>query len=112
MNTENLTHKEEEKLECRYANYFKILTFSKNIVIASLKLSLITAFPKQLRFERLMINHLVKKPTDFIGAFIRLPFKLQALFVQAYQSYLFNLFLSERLEKGLSLKKATYDPRK
>jgi tRNA pseudouridine13 synthase len=63
-------------------------------------------FPKQLRFERLMLNHLVKRPTDFIGAFMRLPFKLQVLFVQAYQSYLFNLFLSERLEKGLSLKKA------
>lgn len=64
-------------------------------------------FPKQLRFERLILSHLVKKPTDFIGAFIRLPFKLQSLFVQAYQSYLFNLFLSERLEQGFSMKKAT-----
>jgi tRNA pseudouridine13 synthase len=64
-------------------------------------------FPKQLRFERLILSHLVKKPNDFIGALMRLPFKLQALFIQAYQSYLFNLFLSERLEKGFSLKKAT-----
>ena len=64
-------------------------------------------FPKQLRFELLILSHLVKKPNDFVGAFERLPFKLQALFVQAYQSYLFNLFLSERLDMGFSLNKAT-----
>jgi len=63
-------------------------------------------FPKQLRFERSILSHLVKNPTDFVGAFMRLPFKLQALFVQAYQSYLFNLFLSERFKMGLSLNKA------
>jgi len=38
-------------------------------------------FPKQLRFERLMLNHLVDNPSDFTGAFQRLPPKLQALFV-------------------------------
>jgi tRNA pseudouridine13 synthase len=63
-------------------------------------------FPKQLRFEKLMLNHLVKKPDDFVGAFRRLPVKLQALFVQAYQSYLFNRFLSERIKNGFSLSKA------
>src|SRR3972149_1748915 len=26
-------------------------------------------FPKQLRFERLMLRHLVEKPDDFVGAF-------------------------------------------
>ncbi len=63
-------------------------------------------FPKQLRFEKSILSYLAKKPTDFVGAFMRFPFKLQALFVQAYQSFLFNLFLSERLEQGVSLKKA------
>jgi tRNA pseudouridine13 synthase len=63
-------------------------------------------FPKQLRYERLMLNHLVEKPEDFVGAFKRLPIKLQALFVQAYQSYLFNRFLSERIRNGLALNKA------
>jgi tRNA pseudouridine13 synthase len=63
-------------------------------------------FPKQLRYERLMLSHLVKKPGDFVGAFKRLPIKLQALFVQAYQSYLFNRFLSERIRSGFSLSKA------
>ena len=63
-------------------------------------------FPKQLRFERLMLSHLVEKPDDFVGAFRRLPIKLEALFVQAYQSYLFNRFLSERIGSGFSLNKA------
>jgi tRNA pseudouridine13 synthase len=63
-------------------------------------------FPKQLRFERLMLSRLVEKPDDFVGAFRRLPIKLQALFVQAYQSYLFNRFLSERIRNGFSLNKA------
>jgi tRNA pseudouridine13 synthase len=63
-------------------------------------------FPKQLRFERLMINHLADNPTDFTGAFQRLPLKLQALFVQAHQSYLFNRFLSERVKHGLPLNEA------
>ena len=63
-------------------------------------------FPKQLRFERLMLMHLAEHPTDFVGAFQRLPPKLQALFVQAHQSYLFNRFLSERLKAGLDLGEA------
>lgn len=61
------------------------------------------SFPKQLRFERLMLRELAKKPNDFVGAFKRLPFKLQMLFVQAYQSYLFNLFLSKRIIRGVPL---------
>jgi tRNA pseudouridine13 synthase len=63
-------------------------------------------FPKQLRYELLMLRHLVEKPEDFVGAFRRLPVKLQALFVQAYQSYLFNRFLSERVKNGFSLNRA------
>ena len=55
-------------------------------------------FPKQLRYERSMLNYLAEKPDDFTGAFRTLPAKLQALFVQAYQSYLFNRFLSERVK--------------
>jgi tRNA pseudouridine13 synthase len=63
-------------------------------------------FPKQLRFERLMLRYLVEKPEDFIGAFKHLPFMLQTLFVQAYQSYLFNRFLSDRIKNGFSSTKA------
>ncbi len=63
-------------------------------------------FPKQLRYERLMLAHLVQKQDDFVGAFKQLPPKLQTLFVQAYQSYLFNRFLTVRIKKGVPLNTA------
>jgi tRNA pseudouridine13 synthase len=63
-------------------------------------------FPKQLRYERSMLKHLVKHPDDFAGAFKTLPFKLQEIFIQAYESYLFNEFLSRRIALGLPLNSA------
>lgn len=60
-------------------------------------------FPKQLRYERMMLARLAEKPKDFLGALCALPLKLQELFVQAYQSYLFNKFLSQRIANGLQL---------
>jgi len=60
-------------------------------------------FPRFLRHERFMLSHLAKYPTDYVGAFRRLPRRLRKLFVQAYQSYLFNRFLSERLRRGIPL---------
>lgn len=63
-------------------------------------------FPRQLRFERIMLSYLAENTDDFLGAFQRLPLKLQELFVQAYQSYLFNRFLSSRLKYGYALNKA------
>jgi len=63
-------------------------------------------FPRQLRFERLMLACLTEHKTDFAGAFQRLPLKLQELFVQAYQSFLFNRFLSGRLKAGYPLQRA------
>ncbi|MEM2105845.1 MAG: tRNA pseudouridine(13) synthase TruD, partial [Candidatus Bathyarchaeia archaeon] len=63
-------------------------------------------FPKQLYYERLMLQHLAQKPKDFLGAFRKLPIKLRELFPQAYQAYLFNKFLSQRIASGLPLNKA------
>lgn len=63
-------------------------------------------FPRQLRYERLMLKHLAENSDDYVGAFGRLPKKLQELFPQAYQSYLFNRFLSKRIGRGLPLNKA------
>jgi len=60
-------------------------------------------FPGFLRYERFMLRHLAKCPTDFVGAFRTLPRRLRKLFVQAYQSYLFNRFLSERIRRGIPL---------
>jgi tRNA pseudouridine13 synthase len=66
----------------------------------------LSRFPKQLRYERLMIEHLAEKPDDYVGAFRKLPIKLRELFPQACQSYLFNRFLSKRIANRLPLCRA------
>jgi len=63
----------------------------------------LNSFPRFLRYERFMLGHLAKYPNDFVGAFRELPRRLRKLFVQAYQSYLFNRFLSERMRRGIPL---------
>ena len=60
-------------------------------------------FPRYLRYERAMMNHLVSNPSDYIGAFRILSPGLKKLFVHAHQSYIFNKILSRRLQKGLPL---------
>jgi tRNA pseudouridine13 synthase len=60
-------------------------------------------FPKQLRYERLMLKHLAEKEDDYVGAFRKLPTKLRELFPQAYQAYVFNKLLSRRLAGGSGL---------
>ncbi len=47
--------------------------------------------------------HLSENPTDFAGAFHRLPQKLLSLFVQAQQSFLFNDSLANESPRGLPL---------
>ncbi len=63
-------------------------------------------FPKSLMYERLMLRHLSRHQRDYSGALRRLPPKLFSLLVQAYQSFLFNRFLSERMRRGLPLSEA------
>jgi tRNA pseudouridine13 synthase len=60
-------------------------------------------FPPRLRYERIMLRHLARHPRDFVNAFRRLPAKLCELFVQAYQSYLFNRVLSRRMKLGIPI---------
>lgn len=60
-------------------------------------------FPPRLTYEQQMLRHLARQTRDFTGAFHRLPKKLSQLFVQACQSYLFNRFLSERIQHGQPL---------
>ena len=61
-------------------------------------------FPTKLTFERTIIGHLKDKPDDYIGALRRLPRNLLMMFVHAYQSFLFNKMLSERIRRGMSIK--------
>lgn len=60
-------------------------------------------FPRHLRYERAMMNHLISNPGDYIGAFRILSPGLKKLFVHAHQSYVFNKILSRRLQNGLPL---------
>ncbi|MDR2866702.1 MAG: tRNA pseudouridine(13) synthase TruD [Methanomassiliicoccaceae archaeon] len=59
--------------------------------------------PKTMSFEKTMAEHLMKHPDDDIGAISKLPTNLQMMFTHAYQSYLFNLMLSRRMEHGIPL---------
>jgi tRNA pseudouridine13 synthase len=61
-------------------------------------------YPKHLFFERMMIKHLVRYPEDYYGAIQQLPKNLATMFVHAYQSYLFNIMLCNRIRAGLSFR--------
>ncbi|MEM3151379.1 MAG: tRNA pseudouridine(13) synthase TruD, partial [Candidatus Bathyarchaeia archaeon] len=64
------------------------------------------AFPTRLEYERIMLKHLINHSNDYIGALKRLPSRLRLLFVNAYQSFLFNEVLSRRVLAKLPLNKA------
>ena len=63
-------------------------------------------FPDHLRYERAMLNHLVKQPDDYTGAFRVLPENLLKMFVHAYQSFIFNKILSSRIKENIPLNQA------
>lgn len=61
-------------------------------------------FPKTLMYERIILKHLLNVPRDYLGALYKLPLNFRKLFIQSYQSYLFNRFLSERIKRGMPLR--------
>jgi tRNA pseudouridine13 synthase len=60
-------------------------------------------FPTKLSFERMLIGYLRDNPGNYVGALRTLPYNLLMMFVHAYQSYLFNRTLSERIRSGMSI---------
>ncbi|HLD75613.1 MAG TPA: tRNA pseudouridine(13) synthase TruD, partial [Candidatus Norongarragalinales archaeon] len=52
-------------------------------------------FPQHLKSERRILEHLARIPTDFVGAFRKLPRTLALLYVHAFQSDLFNQYVKE-----------------
>ncbi len=63
-------------------------------------------YPAPFTFEKAMLNRLVSDPHDFVGALKELPQNLLTMFVYAYQAYLFNKLLSERIRRNLPLNEA------
>ncbi|MDD1775849.1 MAG: tRNA pseudouridine(13) synthase TruD, partial [Candidatus Methanomethylicus sp.] len=60
-------------------------------------------FPQGLSYERLMLQRLSINPSMYSEAFNALPKTLLRLFIDSYQSYLFNIALSKRMSTiGLS----------
>ena len=59
--------------------------------------------PRHLGFERDMLQHLQRKPEDWLGAFRKLPNNLQLMMVHSLQSEAFNRIIAARLEAGLTL---------
>lgn len=59
--------------------------------------------PKIMGFEQTLLDHLRSHPDDYKGAIEQMPSNLQMMFTHAYQSYLFNLILSERMNRGMPL---------
>ena len=64
------------------------------------------SYPQTLNFEKAMLNKLIQEPQDFIGAFKELPKNLLMMFVNAYESLVFNKILSERIRRTLPLHQA------
>ncbi len=54
--------------------------------------------PRWLGFERKMLEHLLHRPEDYVGAFRKLPGNLQLMTIHALQSVVFNKSLHARLE--------------
>jgi len=93
-------------------SYLSDLSFFENeeTQIARKKMSesedwseLMRTVPDSLSFEKIMVSHLVEHPDDWVGCIDILPRNLQMMFVHAYQSYLFNMMLSERMRSGMPL---------
>lgn len=61
--------------------------------------------PARQDVERMVARHLSSEPEDWTGALRAVPVKLRRLYVQAYQSFLFNRTLSLALAKGLDISK-------
>lgn len=59
------------------------------------------AYPRSYTFEKAILSRLAVRPDDLVGALQVLPLNLLIMFVHAYQSFLFNRILSERMRRGL-----------
>ncbi len=61
----------------------------------------IEKFPQRLKYERSLCNHLAQNPVDFIGTFKTFPKKLQKMFVNAFQAFIWNETAEELWNKKI-----------
>lgn len=61
------------------------------------------AYPRNYTFEKALLSHLAVHPNDYVGALRVLPMNLLIMFVHAYQSFLYNRMLTERMRRDLPI---------
>jgi tRNA pseudouridine13 synthase len=66
----------------------------------------LNSYPDTLNFEKAMLNKLIQNPQDFIGAFKELPKNLLLMFINSYESLIFNKILSERIRRQIPIHQA------
>ena len=67
--------------------------------------SILNSAPRFMYLEASLVSRLLQAPHDYIGAFRLIPKYLRLLILQSYQSYIFNLVLSNLLkESNVSVK--------
>jgi tRNA pseudouridine13 synthase len=59
--------------------------------------------PQWLGFEKRMLEHLINKPEDWVGAIQKLPNNLQLMTIHALQSVVFNKSLHSRIKANLPI---------
>ncbi|WP_406659695.1 tRNA pseudouridine(13) synthase TruD [Methanolobus sp. ZRKC3] len=63
-------------------------------------------YPLRLRYERAMMHYLIEHPGDFAGSFSVLSKNISKMFVHAYQSYIFNKIICQRIREDIPLSSA------
>lgn len=93
-----------------FPNYFDEQRFSEhNVEIGKALLKKDFEKACSLIDRKEVQEHLVQKPKDFVGAMKRLPIRLLRIYLNAYQSYLWNEILAEFLrQKGKLLNEIDY----
>jgi tRNA pseudouridine13 synthase len=83
-----------------YPNEPEAIAHARSDLKASWNLSrALKNFPRSLAYERMVLMRLMESPGDPLRALKALPWSMVRLYVNAYQSYLFNLALSRRWEQ-------------
>lgn len=58
-------------------------------------------FPKKYVYERIILKHLIRKPRNYLYALRKLPKFIIQLYIEAYQSFIFNKYVSKRIESDI-----------